>query len=134
MAGNGRADLVDADFALNSDGGGGELDEVGSPTTFWVQTSEERYHTFKLSTSNSGGHSSRPRPDNAIYELARAVAESMDEAAVQRLSQQPFYNAILRTTCTATELKGGHAENALPRQASATVNCRILPAKSPQEV
>jgi len=46
----------------------------------------------------------------------------------------PFYNALLRTTCVATMLEGGHAENALPQRAAATVNCRILPGKDPDEV
>lgn len=51
-----------------------------------------------------------------------------DAAAAVRLSaKSPFYNAILRTTCVATMLQGGHAENALPQTAQATVNCRILP-------
>jgi acetylornithine deacetylase/succinyl-diaminopimelate desuccinylase-like protein len=164
--------LVDAEFALNSDGGGGELGEDGQPHSFWVQTSEKRYHTFRLSTNNSGGHSSLPRPDNAINQLAHAlvriadhrfpveltpgtrmmleraarletgqraedmlaVAERRDDLAAARLSEAPFYNAILRTTCVATGVKGGHAENALPRQASATVNCRIIPGRTPAEV
>lgn len=43
----------------------------------------------------------------------------------------PRFNATLRTTCVATQLSGGHAENALPQLASATVNCRILPVESP---
>jgi len=171
VAAEGR-DLINAEFALNSDGGGGELGDDGQPRAFWVQTSEKRYHTFRLSTTNSGGHSSLPRTDNAITQLARALvrigefrfpvelndgnrmmlersarlqsgqrgndmraaATGGDDAAAQRLSDSAFYNAILRTTCVATGVKGGHAENALPRNASATVNCRIMPGRSPEEV
>lgn len=171
VASEGRA-LIDAEFALNSDSGGGELGDDGEPRAFWVQTSEKRYHTFRLSTNNAGGHSSLPRTDNAITQLARAlvriadyrfpvelndgnrmmlersarlqtgqrgndmraVAAGGDDEAARRLSDSAFYNAILRTTCVATGLKGGHAENALPRNASATVNCRILPGHSPEEV
>jgi acetylornithine deacetylase/succinyl-diaminopimelate desuccinylase-like protein len=60
----------------------------------------------------------------------RAVAsESPDSAAAARLSDSPFYNALLRTTCTATRLEAGHADNALPQTARATVNCRILPGE-----
>ncbi len=65
----------------------------------------------------------------------RAVADDpSDSAAAARLSASPFTNALLRTTCVATRLEAGHADNALPQRASATVNCRILPGGSPDEV
>jgi acetylornithine deacetylase/succinyl-diaminopimelate desuccinylase-like protein len=57
-----------------------------------------------------------------------------DAAAVTRLSQQAYYNALMRTTCVATLIEGGHAENALPQLARATVNCRILPGEDPAVV
>jgi acetylornithine deacetylase/succinyl-diaminopimelate desuccinylase-like protein len=59
----------------------------------------------------------------------RAVSRATpDPAAAARLAaKSPFYNALLRTTCVATMLQGGHAENALPQTAQATVNCRLLP-------
>ena len=57
-----------------------------------------------------------------------------DAAAVALLSQSPDWNAVLRTTCVATMLQAGHAENALPQSAKATVNCRILPSETPAEV
>ena len=65
-----------------------------------------------------------------------AVARPMpDTAAIRRLSDaSPLYNAQLRTTCVATELAGGHAENALPQAASARVNCRMLPGTPSEEV
>ena len=53
-----------------------------------------------------------------------------DPAAAAVLSRTPFYNSRLRTTCVATLLDGGHAENALPQRAQATVNCRVLPGES----
>jgi acetylornithine deacetylase/succinyl-diaminopimelate desuccinylase-like protein len=53
--------------------------------------------------------------------------------AIARLSAIPKYNATLRTTCVATRLAGGHANNALPQSASANVNCRILPGHSREE-
>ena len=53
---------------------------------------------------------------------------------VERLSSKPVYNAQLRTTCVATMLEGGHAFNALPQTARATVNCRVLPGESVEEV
>jgi acetylornithine deacetylase/succinyl-diaminopimelate desuccinylase-like protein len=57
-----------------------------------------------------------------------------DQAAVARLSESPFYNARMRTTCVATKLEGGHANNALPGMARANINCRILPGHTPNEV
>ena len=57
-----------------------------------------------------------------------------DPQAVKRLSGDPRYNSLLRTTCVATRLNGGHANNALPQLAKATVNCRILPGHSPEEI
>ena len=65
----------------------------------------------------------------------KAVARNPpDRGAVERLSKSPFDNALLRTTCVATKLEGGHAENALPQTARAVVNCRIVPGESPVEV
>lgn len=57
-----------------------------------------------------------------------------DPAAVARLSARPVYNAQLRTTCVATLLEGGHADNALPQRAQATINCRVLPGESMDDV
>jgi len=55
-------------------------------------------------------------------------------SAVAYLSQTPYYNARLRTTCVATMLAGGHADNALPQSAEATINCRMLPTDDPVAV
>ena len=162
-------ELVDADFALNTDGGGGELRD-GKPIAFSVQTAEKVYLTFQLEVRNKGGHSSVPEADNAIYRLTaglnrlarfafpvrlnettrafftktaatqpqqlaadmRAVAGNGDPAAARRLSTAaPYYNSVLRTTCVATRLFAGHADNALPQLARATVNCRLLPDHPP---
>jgi acetylornithine deacetylase/succinyl-diaminopimelate desuccinylase-like protein len=57
-----------------------------------------------------------------------------DQQAVQTISADQIDNAIVRTTCVATRLYGGHANNALPQTARANVNCRILPGHSPEEV
>jgi acetylornithine deacetylase/succinyl-diaminopimelate desuccinylase-like protein len=160
-------DLIDADYALNTDAGGGEL-RHGKPVSFSVQTAEKIYQTYRLATRSPGGHSSVPTPDNAIYRLsaglmrlsrfefplglnettrtffersadgeAPAVAHDMraaatgDTAAARRLSAgEPYYHALLHTTCVATRLEAGHADNALPQSAVATVNCRVLPGES----
>lgn len=57
-----------------------------------------------------------------------------DPAAIRRLSADPRFNATMRTTCVATRLDAGHANNALPQSAHAIVNCRILPDHSPEEI
>jgi acetylornithine deacetylase/succinyl-diaminopimelate desuccinylase-like protein len=68
-------------------------------------------------------------------ENMRAVAkEPQDPAAVLRISQVPYFNSLLHTTCVATMLTGGHGPNALPQMARANVNCRIIPGEDPEEV
>jgi len=65
----------------------------------------------------------------------RAVAQTPpDPAAADRLSQNVRFNALLRTTCVATLISGGHAENALPQRAKATVQCRMMPGDSAEHV
>ena len=157
-------DLIDAEYALN-EGGGGSL-KNGKPFLQAVQATEKAFTNFTLTVKNPGGHSSVPRPDNAIYELAnglvrfehfkfpvqindvtraffegtanietpataaamRAILKnSSDAAASATLSKDPRYNSILRTTCVATRLSGGHADNALPQTATALINCRVFP-------
>ena len=67
-----RRDLIDAEFALN-EGGGGRVDPQGRPLALIMQVSEKVYQDFALEVTNPGGHSSLPRPDNAIYQLAAAL-------------------------------------------------------------
>ena len=76
----------------------------------------------------------RQKPDMAKAINRMLSTNPPDAAAVTLLSKSPDWNATLRTTCVATMLAGGHAENALPQSAKATVNCRILPAQTPSEV
>ncbi|THD75295.1 MAG: M20/M25/M40 family metallo-hydrolase [Phenylobacterium sp.] len=66
--------------------------------------------------------------------LRRYVANPGDQAAIDVLSADPDYIGQLRTTCVATMLSGGHAANALPQKAEATVNCRIFPGTPSEEV
>ncbi|MGB9463907.1 MAG: M20/M25/M40 family metallo-hydrolase [Candidatus Acidiferrum sp.] len=67
-------------------------------------------------------------------DMKAAAKTPSDSAALARLSENEFYNAILRTTCVATMLSGGHAPNALPQTARANVNCRILPGEDPNKI
>jgi acetylornithine deacetylase/succinyl-diaminopimelate desuccinylase-like protein len=160
-----RRDLIDAEIALNTDGGGGAY-QNGRPAMFSVQAAEKVYQSYTFEVRNPGGHSSLPVPDNAIIRLSRAlaalaaytfpvrltpitriaferggvlmdstlrrdlvrVALTGDTTAAERLSTASAYlNAVLRTTCTPTRLFAGHADNALPQLARATVNCRVHP-------
>ena len=66
---------------------------------------------------------------------ARALgAGRLDDPAIDAVEQSPYLNALIRTTCVATQLRAGNAENALPERARAVVNCRILPQSSPGAV
>jgi acetylornithine deacetylase/succinyl-diaminopimelate desuccinylase-like protein len=65
----------DAALVLNSDAGGGGLDEDGVARFYFLQAAEKTYVDFKLEFTNPGGHSSAPRPDNAIYQLAAALSK-----------------------------------------------------------
>lgn len=66
-------DLIDAEYALNGDSGGGSVFPDGRVEGFGIQIAEKTYADFKLTAVNRGGHSSAPRPDNAIYALAGAL-------------------------------------------------------------
>lgn len=66
--------------------------------------------------------------------MKRFAANPGDAGAVAQLSRDLVYNALIRTTCVATMLEGGHAENALPQMARATVNCRMMPGSNPDSV
>jgi acetylornithine deacetylase/succinyl-diaminopimelate desuccinylase-like protein len=57
-----------------------------------------------------------------------------DAAALTTLENDPSYNALLRTTCVATQLEAGHAANALPQRATATLSCRIMQGTTPEQV
>lgn len=165
--------LIDAEYCINTDAGGGEL-KKGTPLSLEVQTSEKVYMSLQLEVRNRGGHSSLPVKDNAITRLARAlvrlsefdfpvhlnettrlffdrmaeretgqtaadmravVKNPSDLAAAERLSAlSAYYNAQMRTTAVPTLLEAGHAENALPQTARATVNCRMLPNELPENI
>ena len=167
------ADNVDPAYVLNSDAGGIGLADDYSPLAQQVQLAEKTYVTFDITATNPGGHSSRPRSDNAIYDLAAALtrisqhrfpvresaltrsyfvamgqsipgelgaamrafaADPSDADAIDTISANPGFVGTLRTTCVATMLKAGHAENALPQSASAAVNCRVFPGEGVESV
>jgi len=67
-------------------------------------------------------------------DMRAMLAQLPDQLAIARLGRVPQFNALVRTTCVATRLEAGHANNALPQTARAIVNCRILPGHSAEEV
>ena len=69
-----RRELVDAGLVINPDGGSGEIQD-GKRLDFAVETVQKTYMTFRMETANRGGHSSEPRPDNAIYQLANGLVK-----------------------------------------------------------
>ncbi|MBK5920203.1 hypothetical protein CCR80_04005 [Rhodothalassium salexigens] len=158
--------VEDAEFALNADAGVGTTLADGSAPRFSVQSAEKTYASFHLTARAPGGHSSAPHGDNAIYDLARALAaletlrfpvrfNAISRAQVADLAASeggalgraldtllddpqnadaravaeahPRKTHLLWTTCVPTMLAAGTAENALPQEAVATVNCRIFP-------
>lgn len=94
---------------------------------FPVMLDAGRRAYFEALGTRTGGETSQ-----AISKILST--DPPDDAAVALLSASPDWNAMLRTTCVATMLKAGHAENALPQSAQATVNCRILPGHAPADV
>jgi acetylornithine deacetylase/succinyl-diaminopimelate desuccinylase-like protein len=166
-----RKELIDAEYAINEGGGGTLMDD--KPMFHSIQAAEKIPLNYTLTVLNSGGHSSVPRKDNAIYSLANALgkierytfpvelndvsrpffeqtakvempslAEAMkkvaanpkDEVAAAIISKDPRYASMLRTSCVATRLSAGHADNALPQTATANVNCRVAPTSSGADV
>ena len=164
-----RPELIMAEFGLN-EGGGGRYGDDGKPQGLAVQVGEKTVQNFWIEATNPGGHSSVPRPDNAITDLARAVvavnthefpvqfndttrtyfttlskvspapvgpamarllANPADAEANRIVSIDPTNHSVLRTTCVATLLEAGHAENALAQRARANVNCRMFPGTDP---
>ena len=166
--------LTDAEFGLNADGGCASYDRNFRPLGCGISTAEKTFQTYFFTTHNPGGHSSRPRPDNAIYDLADALEKLRthrftpmmndasrgyfeerarqegnsplgqqirawltnpnDGAAADAIEANPLEVGLTRTRCVATMLQGGHADNALPQSAQATVNCRIMPGVEPKDV
>jgi len=78
--------------------------------------------------------SSHTETGQTALDMRAVAAAAPDQAAAGRLSRSPFYNALFRTTCVATKVDAGHANNALPQHARAIINCRILPGVPGAEV
>ncbi|WP_426167101.1 M20/M25/M40 family metallo-hydrolase [Sandarakinorhabdus sp. DWP1-3-1] len=94
-----RPELIAAEFAIN-EGGGGQYDKAGKPLALGVQVGEKTVQNFQLQATNRGGHSSVPRPDNAITDLSRAiVAVNTHEFPVQfNDTTRSFFTLIAKAT------------------------------------
>ncbi len=164
---------LNVEYGLNADAGGGAVTREGRWLGFTIQSAEKTYATYTFTVRNRGGHSSKPRSDNAIYQLAGALdrlaayrfepalnettrsyfterqksergklgdamrawlANPADGAAADAIEADEGEIGITRTRCVATRLFGGHADNALPQLATATINCRILPGAAPSAI
>src|SRR4051794_10279969 len=77
---------------------------------------------------------SNTQPDPVAWQMKALLGNPLHASAAAALSAVPYYIAVMRTTCVATRLDGGHAVNALPETVSATIHCRLLPGESPKEV
>ena len=167
--------LANAELVLNIDGGGGTFDEATGKPKYWTwQGAEKTYADFRLEVTNPGGHSSAPRRDNAIVQLATALeriggyyftpevspltrayftsaaafetdlklaaamrafaSNPQDGDVIALLRANPAFIGKIGTTCVATMIAGGHAENALPQRATANINCRIFPGRKPADI
>ncbi|MFN3517446.1 MAG: M20/M25/M40 family metallo-hydrolase [Novosphingobium sp.] len=167
--------LKNAELVINIDGGGGTLDEATGKPLYWTwQGAEKTYVDYQLEVTNPGGHSSAPRPVNAITQMSRALdrigsyrfkpelspltreyfekaarfegdprlaaamrafaANPNDQAALAVLRANPAYVGKVGTTCVATMVHGGHAQNALPQRVTANVNCRVFPGHTREEI
>jgi acetylornithine deacetylase/succinyl-diaminopimelate desuccinylase-like protein len=163
--------IADAELALN-EGGSITLDDAGKPRLVNLGTAEKTFQNFDLVARGTGGHSSVPNEENAIYRLARALGniaaftfptrltptlretlraaavtqpaarakamraaadargDSIPAALLPAIDDHPYTRALTRTTCVATLASGGTRDNALPVEARANINCRIMPVDS----
>lgn len=162
------------EFGLNADNVSGiDYSDDGKLIGATIQTAEKTYTNYTFTVRNRGGHSSKPRKDNAIYQLAHALdrleayrftpmmnettrayfagrqksekgplgdamrawlANPEDGAAADTIEADERETGMTRTRCVATRLFAGHADNALPQLATATVNCRLFPGLQPDDL
>jgi acetylornithine deacetylase/succinyl-diaminopimelate desuccinylase-like protein len=135
------SEKVYADFQLESLNAGGHSSVPSSDNAIYrLAAALLRLQRFSFPTeineitSNYFDKTAQLTAGPVAADLRAAAKESPSSAAIARLSAIPYYNALLRTTCVATMLTGGHATNALPQMARANVNCRIFPGEDPDTI
>lgn len=109
-----------AGIVLNTDGGGGGLGPDGAPIAYYLQGAEKTYADYTVSMTNPGGHSSLPRKDNAIYDLAQAaisISEYEFPVMTSEITLESFRQAGLRTEGAVGEAMRKFAENPKDKKA-----------------
>ena len=141
MAAMQGSEKVYADFQFEALNAGGHSSEpVRDNAIYHLAGALERLRDFDFPvrvneiTRNFFAQTAKISPGDSAADLKAVARETPDEAAAARLSRAPYYNTLLRTTCVATMLSGGHAPNALPQTARANINCRIFPGENPEDV
>jgi acetylornithine deacetylase/succinyl-diaminopimelate desuccinylase-like protein len=135
------SEKVYADFRLRVTNRGGHSSEpVPDNAIYTLTRALDRLATYEFPFELNAVTREYYRRLAAIESGQRAadmraiLHEPADPEALGRLSREPLDHSITHTTCVATRLDAGHANNALPQRAEAVVNCRILPGHSPEEV
>ena len=170
------AQLTDAEYALNSDGGGGGFLANGTPLGFALQTAEKTFQSLSISRSatraaipavrgqtmpsmnwrtalkkleahrfqpmlneTTRGYFTAPRDAGGRQRAGQGDPRLAGQRARRqrrptRSKPMSWRSGLTRTRCVATRLLGGHADNALPQLATATINCRIIPGVDPNAI
>ena len=135
------AEKLYADFELKATNPGGHSSlPVPDNAIYHVADALERLQhavfPFELNAVTRAYFESLAKVESAqnAADMRGMLVQPPDQAAITRLGRVPQFNALVRTTCVATRLEAGHANNALPQSARAIVNCRILPGHSAEEV
>src|SRR6202162_5099849 len=135
------SEKVYADFQFESVNPGGHSSEpVRDNAIYHLASALTRLRDYDFPvkvneiTQNYFARTADISPGDSAADLKAVAKDPPDQAAAARLSREPYYNTLLRTTCVATMLSGGHGPNALPQTARANVNCRIFPGEDPEKV
>ena len=141
LAGLQASEKVYADFQLETTNPGGHSSVPGAENAIYELSAallKVQAYVFPLEineiTRDYFAHSATLTTGQLSADLRSAAKHPPDPEAIKRLSANPYYNSLLRTTCVATLLSGGHAANALPQTARANVNCRIFPGEEPEHI
>ena len=135
------AEKTYADFTLAvSDPGGHSSRPTASNAIYRLAKALDRLEAYAFPvmsnqiTRASLAAAAKNTPGPTGVAMKHFSGDPSDADAIATLAANPDYNPGLRTTCVATMLSGGHAPNALPQHAAATVNCRIFPGTSSESV
>ncbi|HET7107604.1 MAG TPA: M20/M25/M40 family metallo-hydrolase [Candidatus Acidoferrum sp.] len=141
LAGMQASEKLYADFQLETRNPGGHSSVPGAENAIYELSAallRVQAYSFPVEineiTRNYFGHAATLTSGQLSADLRGAAKEPPDPESIKRLSNNPYYNSLLHTTCVATMLAGGHAPNALPQMARANVNCRIFPGEDPEHV